>query len=90
MATKKTGEKSGTEPKPGYVKIRLFKDNHNYKDDLFVGFNGKGYVIQRGKDVYVPAPVAEIIENSLAQQQIAANMCDELETEFMTKRSALE
>ena len=92
MATKKTVVKpvEVDEIPAGYVKIKLFKDQHRYKDDLTVGLNGKFYQIQRGKEVLVPEAVAEIIENSLAQQQIAANMCDELETQFEMKRSALE
>ena len=88
MATKKPAEKA--DHKEGYVTIKLFRDNHRYKDDLVVGWNGKFYQIQRGKEVEVPAAVAEIIENSLAQQQVVANMTDELEHEFEVKRAALE
>ena len=53
----------------GTVTIRLFKDNGRYKDDLFVGYNGTFYTIQRGVDVEVPLGVAEIIEQSLKQDQ---------------------
>lgn len=92
MATKKAAEtaEAVSEQKPGYVVIKLFKDNHRYKDDLIVGLNGKFWQIKRGVEVTVPEGVAEIIENSLKQQQIAANMCDELEMQFMIKRAALE
>lgn len=92
MATKKTVVKPAEEeaPKPGYVMIKLFKDNHRYKDDLVVGLNGKFYQIQRGKEVWVPEGVAEIIENARAQQMAAANMCDELERDFEVSRSRLE
>lgn len=51
------------------VKIRLFKDNGRYKDDVFVGYNGKFYTIQRGVDVEVPRAVAEIIQQSIKQDQ---------------------
>lgn len=34
------------------------------ESSLFVAVNGKGYQIPRGKQVEVPKPVAEIIDNS--------------------------
>ena len=49
------------------VKIKLFKDNDKYKDDLVVGVNGTMYKIQRGVEVEVPLSVAEVIENSNRQ-----------------------
>lgn len=42
------------------VKIKLFKDNHEYKDDVFVAVNGERYQIQRGKEVEVPDYIAEV------------------------------
>ncbi len=51
------------------VTIRLFKDNGRYKGDEFVGYNGTFYKIQRGVEVEVPLGVAEIIEQSLKQDQ---------------------
>ena len=32
------------------------------KDDVFVGLNGKTYLIKRGEEVTVPAGVAKILE----------------------------
>ena len=90
MATKKVAEQPKEKIKEGYVVIKLFKDNHRYKDDLVVGVNGKFWQIKRGVEVEVPDYVAEVIENSLAQQQIAAMLCDDLEHEFEVKRAALE
>ena len=49
------------------VKIKLFKDDDKYKDDLVVGVNGTMYQIQRGIEVEVPLSVAEVIENSNRQ-----------------------
>lgn len=56
------------EPK---VKIKLFLDNDKYKDDVFVGVNGRTYLIKRGVEVEVPKSVAKVLEDSGAQQQYA-------------------
>lgn len=88
MATKK--ETENKEPKAGYVKIKLFKDNGRYKDDVTVGLNGKFYRIKRGVEVEVPAGVAEIIENSKKQREIVANLEDELHAEYEAKKKQLE
>lgn len=54
------------------VKIRLFKDNGNYKDDVYVGYNGRGYMVKRGVEVEVPEAVANILAYS--QEQDAHTM----------------
>ncbi len=41
------------------VKVKLFKDNHDYKDDVFVAVNGERHLIQRGVEVEVPDYIAE-------------------------------
>ncbi len=56
------------------VTIRLFKDAGKYKDDMIVGHNGRMYQIQRGVDVTVPWAVAEIIRESLEQDQKTAEL----------------
>jgi hypothetical protein len=56
------------------VTIRLFKDSGKYKDDMIVGLNGRMYQIQRGKEVEVPWAVAEIIRESLEQDQATAEL----------------
>jgi len=62
-------------PKPsGKVKIKLFKDNDKYKDDVFVGVNGKAYKIQRGVEVEVPRFVAEVLRLSLKQDEHTADL----------------
>lgn len=43
------------------VKIRL-PITKTEKDDVFVGLNGKTYLIKRGVEVEVPAGVAEILK----------------------------
>lgn len=58
------------------VTVRLFKDNHEYKDDVFIGVNGKTWLIQRGVEVEVPDYVAEVLSNSQKQDEAAALMIE--------------
>lgn len=46
------------------VTIKLFKDNQNYKDDVFVSVNGHNFQIKRGVEVEVPRCVQKVLENS--------------------------
>lgn len=62
------------------VEIRLFKDDRDYKDDVFVAINGVGYQIQRGIPVKVPRKVAILIEQSMQQDEKTARLI-ERETE---------
>ena len=59
MADKKAEEKQSVAEK---VTIRL-PITRNEKDDVYVAVNGVGYLIQRGKDVEVPASVAEVLRH---------------------------
>ena len=58
------------------VKIKLFKDNNKYSNDVFVGVNGENYLIQRGKTVEVPDYVAEVLEHSMEQDEKTAELID--------------
>ena len=64
------------------VQIELFKDNDKYKADLPVGWNGKLYVIQRGKPVMVPRAVAQIVENQIAQDKATSMLIEREASEF--------
>lgn len=50
-------------PKEKMVKIKLPLTRAE-KEDVFVGVNGRTYLIQRGKEVSVPASVAEVLQHS--------------------------
>ena len=54
------------------MKIKLFKDNSRYKEDLFVSVNGVNYKIRRGVEVEVPPEVAEMLEHSQMQDERTA------------------
>lgn len=53
------------------VEVELFKDNERYKDDFFIGINGKTWQIQRGVRVSVPRYVALAIDDTLKQRKEA-------------------
>lgn len=75
--------------KEALVKVRLFRDNVNYKDDVLVSVNGKSWLIRRGVDVEVPQCVAEVLENSARQERITQGLISRLEEEFLTARTHL-
>ena len=53
------------------VKIKLFKDNGKYKDDVFVAVNGSGMLVPRGKEVEIPRKYAIALMNSERQDEYA-------------------
>lgn len=67
------------------VKIKLFKDNNLYKDAVYVGVNGEDYLVPRGVEVEVPWYVAEVLENSMAQDQKTADQLYRMEQEYLSK-----
>lgn len=46
------------------VKIKLFRDDERYKAPVFVGVNGRTWLIPRGVEVEVPECVDEVLRNS--------------------------
>lgn len=52
------------------VKFTLFRDGDRYKAPLFVGVNGRSYLIERGKEVELPKSVYEVIKNSMDQTKV--------------------
>jgi hypothetical protein len=78
----KVAEVKETAKKEELVEIELFKDNIDYKDDVFVCVNGKNRVIKRGEKVKIPKAYAEVLENSKAQDRATAKMMEEKADEF--------
>lgn len=60
------------------VQIELFKDDYRYKEPLFVGINGRTWLIPRGKPVEVDDYVADFIE---AQKSEEARIMRRVEAE---------
>jgi hypothetical protein len=67
MATNETTKK--TTEKKVVIKIPLTRTE---KDDVYVAVNGKPYQIQRGKNVEVPASVAEVLQHK--EEMLAVSM----------------
>lgn len=61
------------------VKIKLFKDQGRYKNDVFVGLNGRTFLIKRGVEVEVPEGVAEILKHQEEQDAVATMMMEDLQ-----------
>lgn len=64
------------------VRIKLFKDSGKYASDVFVGVNGVGYQIKRGVLVEVPKTVADILEQSMAQDEATSMMIEQAEQAY--------
>ena len=71
-------------PKPNdLVPIRLFN-----KDDVFVAVNGRSFQIKRGETVQVPAYVAEVLEQSMAQDNATANLIERESSAYAAEAKA--
>ena len=71
-------------PEPKFVKLRLFKDGFKYKEAMFVGVNGRTWLIPRGVEVEVPDYVAEVVNRSQEEDQRMEDFLREKEEEFNT------
>lgn len=58
------------------VSVRLFKDNDKYKGDVFVAVNGQSVLIRRGERVKIKKKFAEVLEQSLDQDQRTAGLIE--------------
>ena len=65
-----------------YVEVKLFKDNGQYKDDVFVAVNGRAFQIMRGVEVEVPDYVEEVLKHSEEQDARTAEMIEHLESAY--------
>lgn len=65
------------------VRVKYFKDNGRYKDDITVGYNGRMYKVQRGVYVEIPRVVDEIIQQSFAQDLHSAEYQERLQNEYL-------
>ena len=90
MATGKKTEtlKKITGDENTLVEIELFRDNKDYKDNVFVAVNGESCVIARGKKVKIKKKFAEVIENSMRQDIKTARLMDNKSDEFFREAAA--
>lgn len=59
------------------IPVKLFRGmGGKYQEDVFVAVNGKGWQIQRGVTVQIPRCVALVLEQSMEQDQRAAELMD--------------
>ena len=70
------------------VEIELFRDNKDYKDNVFVAVNGESCVIARGKKVKIKKKFADVIENSMRQDVKTARLMDNKSDEFFKEAIA--
>ena len=65
-----------------FVKVKLFKDDYRYKDDVYVGINGKNWNIKRGKEIPLPKYVADFIEQTVAEEARIWEKVEQEEEDF--------
>ena len=77
MATKETAKVVEYDPWEE-VEYRIPRVIGAKNTDVFVRVNGAKYQIQRGKTVMIPRCVAEVLDNSQAQDDRTAELIDQL------------
>lgn len=77
MAEKKISDAVRAEEEKKYydelVEVELFKDDKDYKDDVFVAVNGVGMIVPRGKKVKIPRKYALVIDAAQYQKKASSN-----------------
>ena len=61
------------------VTVKLYRDNHAYRDDVPVIVNGKVWLIKRGVEVELPRYVAYVLKNKEVQRALADRLIDRAE-----------
>ncbi len=64
------------------VSVRLYKDNYKCKDPVFVSVNGYSARIPRGVNVMIPRVAAEVIKESIEQDEHTAAMLEGLSEDY--------
>lgn len=79
-------QKKANEERKAYwnepVKVKLFKDNNKYKDDVFVAVNGENCVIKRGLEVEVKRKFADVLDKSDLQDYETSMLIEKKSNEF--------
>lgn len=79
-------QKKANEERKAYwnepVKVKLFRDNNKYKDDVFVSVNGENYVIKRGVEVEIKRKFANVLDKSDLQDYETSLLIEKKSSEF--------
>ena len=79
-------QKKANEERKAYwdelVPVKLFRDNHKYKDDVFVAVNGENCVIQRGTEVLIKRKFKNVLDNSDLQDYETSLLIEKKSSEF--------
>lgn len=79
-------QKKANEERKAYwnelVPVELFKDNHKYKDDVYVSVNGENCVIKRGEPVMIKRKFDNVLANSKLQDYKTSNLIEKKSQEF--------
>lgn len=71
------------------VKVRLYRDNYKSKDPVYVSVNGYSARIPRGIDVMIPRFAAEVLKESLKQDEQTFVRLEEMQDEYGKSLSAM-
>lgn len=77
-ATKKTAKKAGKKTKTLFLERKRGTGESN---TLFVGVNGKNYLIKRGVPVEVPEAVYKVVMNGIKAEEELYNLIDSKATD---------
>ncbi len=79
-------QKKANEERKAYwnelVKVKLFRDNNKYKDDVFVSVNGENCVIKRGVEVEIKRKFAGVLDKSDLQDYETSMLIEKKSSEF--------
>lgn len=59
-----------------YIEVTLFKDNKDYKDDVFVSVNGESVQIKRGVPVKIKRKFKNVLDLSMKQDLKTASFIE--------------
>ncbi len=79
-------QKKANEERKAYwnepVKVKLFRDNNKYKDDVFVSVNGENCQIKRGQEVEIKRKFADVLDKSDLQDYETSLLIERKSNEF--------
>ena len=85
-------QKKANEERKAYwnepVKVKLFRDNNKYKDDVYVAVNGENCVIKRGTEVEIKRKFADVLDKSDLQDYETSMLIEKKSNEFAKRLAA--